>query len=1775
MNFRAPTDTIARLRFVLENIPSPQRYQWSTAKRTEVLKELYASFWGTHQETFMVRTPLPPGVLLSQIQQESPTFSDPVESLGQPCGHIFKKGENCYRCRDCGLDDSCVLCSQCFHSSDHTDHNVTFYLTQQPGGCCDCGDPEAWKTPITCQYHRSPERSLAPSWRPQPVRSAIPQDLRDSMSRTIAYALDFVLDTLDFSPEEMTHPTTEPELKSQVTACPTPTDSYAVVLWNDEKHSFDDVIHHVQDATGCSPQAASDVADRVDAEGRDIVEISLSIPRLLHIAQTIAQIDLGVTVRRVFDTCREEISATIIEWLLDLSSCRIGSDAVTIREIIAAELYTSRKKDSSSLTSNPDAGKVYGEIEKPARLHWMFLYHTRLWKRPRLNLKQLYVALLSISRDHKLAIATHFATVYHRIIDAYLLVDREIETSIKYFAVQLFTVPSVAAHLVRNNDIITRLHSIITAFFTNQVTDKRLTLPPNRVAEIDVDSAPFRSKRFMPVFSDLRYICTNSTVQELISSNPLYIMQFCKVCQLFMGVNPNKRAAATHVEYETDSWINVFNVTLSLSRVVKVYGEAFVKGTTQQLVYVIAHVIGFILSVCTLSERQLDRMKYFPIAFHDVEFNGALYNIVDFDVLTGWVSFHHSLHWLLAELFKHVDLLRDEALSEIGYRNLSDVITRNIRDQAFLIVLDFPLRVLAMTAQIRNGLWVRNGFAIRGQLLHYRDFMLRELCYDQDVYILQCCFVILDPSIVIVSVLDRFQLLDWFSGGTEHPVYEGPQLSGMVEEFLYLLITCLSETGSATNLQMHDIVKREIVHGLALGPCTHTDLTKRVAERIAEEASFDRALKEVSNFKAPDGISDSGIYELKDEMYDEVNPFFFHYTRNRREEVEGILKARQQKKTGETTPVLVPKPLGITSGPFSILSLVFHSDVLLQVIFFLLHNVVSYTNSADVASPSVDALVDQGLHLVMLALVEQPEPFSQLAARKSFKEGRTLIHELSDMELNDKFRSSKPKVEWCLTKMAGYVPSQVGLLRRKPEASEDRTSKEDAKKRAAKARQEAIMKQFAAAQKTFFDNFDEDDMDDEGDETLDAEPAESLGVCIMCQEDVDRSRPFGALGLIQPSKTLRWFPEGDSFIETLAETISGPSTWDRPLATSQHAPTAAEKGKQKRQARPVSKFGFTGFPPKYFRFGLHNSFCGHFMHMDCFAAYNHSIGQRHQQQPQRNHPENIERREFVCPLCKSLGNVILPIPEHPPLIKPSLTAEKSVMADWMRAVGIEALKAPLDRKLAALQYPNGTGEFVFWSAEDSDYPRPRDDLGWDDGYKMLTTLRTAAQNVSSQSAHLRDRRDPPSGERGAGMYLPEDLCAYTISSIEVAQRGIGNAGSSIAHNMNDTTIRLIRSTLACLSGLAALQFRDRPDGGRTAIRLALLKRVLPEWVREFKQPLLLRDPFAVLVESAAVASDMLQPMTVLLYYASLARTTIGLLMQFHQAKVPSMLPPADKQYSHIFGDVGIFVRSVARHAPQLDQVVEYILSALTEARFERLLYAHSLPFLRRAAILKRAITTTTLPTPSPTNEPDEYVRLLDLLEIPPLRDLAQHESILNALGGWSAHFGHAYSPAQATIKLEYTGSYNLTQLPYALDSLIDEGTALVCKRCNTAPTDAAICMLCGAICCFQLHCCVDPDNQAQGECNMHTRECGGIIGLYFLVKRCAMLYLSAENGTFGPSPYLDIHGEVDMAMRRGHWQYIHPQRMEELRKTWLNHGIPTYIARKLEPIADTGGWDTV
>ncbi len=1001
------------------------------------------------------------------------------------------------------------------------------------------------------------------------------------------------------------------------------------------------------------------------------------------------------------------------------------------------------------------------------------------------------------------------------------------------------------------------------------------------------------------------------------------------------------------------------------------------------------------------------------------------------------------------------------------------------------------MTVIAMVAQIRAGLWVRNGFAIRGQVMHYRDFMLRELCYDQDLFILQTALVILDPNSVIVSMLDRFYLVGFFSGATLHAVYDNTQMANMVEEFLYVLITILTETANANKMLLPHAVRREIVHALALGPCTYTELVKRVAERKSDDVCFDRVLGEVANFKPPETTSDSGTYELKDEAFDEVNPFFYHHTRNKREEVEIILRNRLKKKTGVQEPVLVPKPLNITRGPFVTLSSVYESEVVLQILFYGIFNVIGITNSMGAAPPSAEAIIDQTLHLIMLAIVEKPHSFSTLAAGKTFEETQNLVDVLCTLEHHTKYsKVYKARIGWILAEIAKYQPDEI-RKRRHVSAPSDGSDPEDVKKRAAKARQESLMKQMKAQQISFANNFDDvDDGDeDEDDEDSSTHPT-SYGTCIVCQEELNGTRAFGSLGLVQPSRLLRRYP--DSQQGYLGELLSCSDTLDRPsdLSMDTTFPPLGQNSKEEKQ-RPLT---FEGFPPQSTRFGLHSSICSHMMHLECFMVYSGSIRQRHRAQATRNHPESIPRKEYICPLCKCLGNVILPVP----LPGPPVELSPIPFPDWIRAAGISILKSKPDPLLESLQFRIGTGEFVFWGAQDSAYQsylRSSDKADAMEVHKMVDTVMVVVKNVSQQTRHLRDRKEPDPGERGAGMYLPEELVGYTVSCIEISNRGGGQRGTTVADILTESQSRMVQGLVACLTKLASLNFKGRPDDGRDAVRQAIIKRLLPEWSRSsftsYASPLLAREPFTILVEAAAVAPDMLRHVLILTYYACLARTVIGLLYITNKTRSTAWPSTGQRRYTHLLGDVRMFFMSVVRTSPVFEHAAEVAFQAFGEARIEKLLYAFTLPFLRRAAILCRAILPSQFPTPSGMDDACEYERLLKMLNIPPLSDLPNQDTLQNALSGWCSHYSHSSVASQSNfgVVLEYPAVYQIARLPLVMDSLfVKQENTMICPRCKTVPQDAAICLACGTTVCFQSHCCVDHENQGRGECNMHMRE---------------------------------------------------------------------------------------
>lgn len=120
------------------------------------------------------------------------------------CGHLFRSEEPTYFCRDCCIDSTCVLCTECFLQSEHRKHrykvkSTIVYLIRRSisifkmnvsagGGYCDCGDKEAWKQHVHCNLHMPRDGEDESS---NDVLRRLPTDLCQRARHLFQYLLNF------------------------------------------------------------------------------------------------------------------------------------------------------------------------------------------------------------------------------------------------------------------------------------------------------------------------------------------------------------------------------------------------------------------------------------------------------------------------------------------------------------------------------------------------------------------------------------------------------------------------------------------------------------------------------------------------------------------------------------------------------------------------------------------------------------------------------------------------------------------------------------------------------------------------------------------------------------------------------------------------------------------------------------------------------------------------------------------------------------------------------------------------------------------------------------------------------------------------------------------------------------------------------------------------------------------------------------------------------------------------------------------------------------------------------------------------------------------------------------------------------------------------------------------------------------------------------------------------------------------------------------------------
>ncbi|GAM26102.1 hypothetical protein SAMD00019534_092770 [Acytostelium subglobosum LB1] len=69
-----------------------------------------------------------------------------------------------FRCKDCAVTDTSCVCMECFKNGCHI-HEGHSYMPEESnqGGCCDCGNPDSWKSSGFCTNHFLPNNTIHPS----------------------------------------------------------------------------------------------------------------------------------------------------------------------------------------------------------------------------------------------------------------------------------------------------------------------------------------------------------------------------------------------------------------------------------------------------------------------------------------------------------------------------------------------------------------------------------------------------------------------------------------------------------------------------------------------------------------------------------------------------------------------------------------------------------------------------------------------------------------------------------------------------------------------------------------------------------------------------------------------------------------------------------------------------------------------------------------------------------------------------------------------------------------------------------------------------------------------------------------------------------------------------------------------------------------------------------------------------------------------------------------------------------------------------------------------------------------------------------------------------------------------------------------------------------------------------------------------------------------------------------------------------------------------------
>ncbi|GAB0095755.1 E3 ubiquitin-protein ligase [Sergentomyia squamirostris] len=690
--------------------------------------------------------------------------------------------------------------------------------------------------------------------------------------------------------------------------------------------------------------------------------------------------------------------------------------------------------------------------------------------------------------------------------------------------------------------------------------------------------------------------------------------------------------------------------------------------------------------------------------------------------------------------------------------------------------------------------------------------------------------------------------------------------------------------------------------------------------------------------------------------------------------------------------------------------------------------------------------------------------------------------------------------------------------------------KEERSKRA-KERQQKLMQEFANKQKQFMamaaEAMDCCDEEEEGEQAREKEYD-----CIICNRTSPSTEndPIGLVVLVESSSVVGHRRKtAERFALPLTDQEKDRPEWNVKLASDFNRRTDILTRKFGEQSWYLSNnLAWEG--------GVHVQSCGHHVHLTCHDSYLTALFSS--QRPQNL---NVDRGEFLCPVCRQLSNSVLPL--SPQLDRPSQIVRTPTPP-----------YATLVTELA-----------TFLESYTLEEPKPVT--------TKLSEAMVRAMHDMTNSTQRKAKRVSPTIQ---SLILFVTSIARTNLEAEIIQRG----GSLCS----DDTVRYKpkRECIVPLLHVLSVHVKfviDRPvyHAWMSLCGIPVTDgSPVPAYYRELF-PNFLADPCALMLKfilhaplhlDLAYFTCIVKAMYNLLYY----QVVLQICVTLTDFECNDILERWQIPEDGIIDNLGIALAFVLTHTDRcrhlrMECVVDSTSPSISRVNIqamEQQLQRLCLPFLRIAALLRHHFYHQDLP--EITSPHLEFVRLVYFLELVTTGmdwDVFNGARALCFVPGteksvpqqWCEQFMDIRPPfdrMQELIVNQHAVWYQprLLQLPREYERLFTYYHEQTCQECHQVPLESSICLLCGTIVCLKQQCCKDQDCC---EAVRHSISCGGGTGIFLVVTSTYIIVIRGRRACLWGSLYLDDYDEEDRDLKRGKPLYLSEDRFNLLESQWLSH----------------------